>query len=99
MSSAVELVRSHVDGACLTVWVVPGARRTEIAGTYSGCLRVRVAVPPEKGRANRALEELLVTELSARVRLISGARSRRKRYVVLGVEVAELVARLEGILR
>lgn len=96
--SAAELVRSHVEGACFLVWVVPGAKRTEVAGTHAGCLRVRVAAPPEKGRANRAVEELLTAELGFRVRLISGAGSRRKRFVVRGVEVADLVARLETLL-
>jgi uncharacterized protein (TIGR00251 family) len=96
--SAADLVASHADGSCLSVWVVPGARRTEIAGTHAGCLRVRVAAPPEKGRANRAVEELLASELGSRVRLISGANSRRKRFSVPGVAEADLVLRLETIL-
>ncbi|MBC8378073.1 MAG: DUF167 domain-containing protein, partial [Planctomycetes bacterium] len=39
----------------LTVKVVPGSSRTEIAGTLDGMLKIRVAAPPEKGKANKAL--------------------------------------------
>jgi uncharacterized protein YggU (UPF0235/DUF167 family) len=96
--SAEEVVRTHPAGAALNVWVVPGARRTEFRGLHAGCLRVRVAVPPEGGRANKAVAELLNRELGWKFRLVSGARSRRKRLVALGADVSDLIARLDEIL-
>jgi hypothetical protein len=93
-----DTVGSHPDGATFTVWVVPGARRTEIVGLYGDAVKVRVAAPPEKGRANRALGSFLSEQLGSRVRLISGAGSRRKRYVLPGVELRDLIARIEGLL-
>lgn len=94
---ASNCVTSHPAGAALTVWVVPGARRTEIVGFYGDALRVRVAAPPEKGRANRAVVELLQDRLNANLRLISGAGSRRKRLLVLGVAPEELSTRVAAI--
>ncbi len=93
-----ETVRSHPQGAALTVWVVPGARRTEIVGLHGDAIKVRVAAPPEKGRANKLLGTFLAAELGSPVRLVSGAGSRRKRYVLPGVELKDLISRVESLL-
>ena len=96
--SAAEIVRSHPDGTLLTVWVVPGARRTEIVGYHGDALRFRVSVPREQGKANKAIGQLLSEALGAKFRLLSGAGSRRKRFVAVAVSTDELVARLETLL-
>ncbi|NNF70019.1 MAG: DUF167 domain-containing protein [Acidimicrobiia bacterium] len=82
------------DGAVFAVWVVPGASRTEINGTHDGALRVRVASPPEGGRANRALIRLLEQRLVTPVELLSGSRSRAKRVLARGATVAEVAGHL-----
>ena len=69
--------------------VQPGAGRTAVAGRFGDALKVRVAVPPEKGRANEACVELLASTLGvpmAQVELVSGPSSRSKRVRVTGVE-------------
>jgi len=96
--SALQVVGSHPDGSILTVWVVPGARRTEIVGYHSDSLRIRVAAPPERGRANRAVAAHLSKQFGARVSLVGGAASRRKRFVVLGVSADILAALIDDIL-
>ncbi len=95
--SASQVVRNHPDGSTLTVWVVPGARRTEIVGYYGDALRIRVAAPPEKGLANKAVAQLLGDALRAKVRLASGATSRRKRFVVVAQDTESVVAALERL--
>lgn len=81
-------------GAEIVVWVVPGARRTEMVGSHGDALRIRVAQPPERGRANRAVEELLGDLLGVGVELVAGAASRRKRFLVPGMDAVEVRARL-----
>ncbi len=98
LMSATHVVKNHVDGSVLTVWVVPGARRTEIVGYHGDAIRIRVAAPPEKGMANKAVARLLGDTLQAKVRLVSGAGSRRKRFVAVAVTPQDLVARLESLL-
>jgi uncharacterized protein (TIGR00251 family) len=95
--SAAKVVRSHPDGALLTVWVVPGAKRTEVVGYHGDALRVRVAAAPERGRANKAVIVLLEGLLGSRIRLAGGAGSRRKRFVVVGVTPNALVSQLEQL--
>lgn len=77
-------------GVRLPVFVVPGASRDAIVGEHDGALRVRVAAPPEKGRANAAVRELLARELGLRradLVITAGLGSRRKTVLVRGVDV------------
>ncbi len=77
----------------LAVKVVPGARRDGIAGRLGDRLKVRVAAPPEGGRANRAVCELIARELGVRasaVEVVSGHTSAEKTLLVKGVRVHDV---------
>lgn len=83
----------------LNVKVVPKASRNEIAGWLGNALKVRVAAPPEAGRANDAVEALIAEALGlprSQVRLIAGAASARKIVEIVGIAERELRARLGG---
>lgn len=67
------------------VWVVPGASRSEIAGRHGDRLKLRIAAPPEGGRANREAEALLSEALGARVVLTRGMTGRAKTFKVTGL--------------
>jgi len=54
------------DDLVLRVKAVPGAKRDAIAGPLGDRLKIRVAAPPEKGRANEAMLALLARTLGAR---------------------------------
>jgi uncharacterized protein (TIGR00251 family) len=97
--ATVDLVspfRPHPEGTEVSVWVVPGASRTEITGVHDGAVRVRVAAPPEGGKATAKTLRLLATVTNAPVRLLSGGSSRRKRVLVEGVG-PEKVSRAFGV--
>jgi hypothetical protein len=106
VSAPVEVVDEAGGRTCLIpVRAQPGARRTALAGTWNGCLKLAVAAPPEDGRANDELTALLAQlfGLKARaVELVSGATSRQKRFRLgLGAELARtklaaLLAELES---
>lgn len=70
----------------VTCWVVPGASRTEIKGLHGNTLKVRVAGPPEGGRANRELCKLLGDRCGSEAELVAGAGSREKRVLIRGGE-------------
>ena len=82
----------------LSVHAQPGAGRSAVVGRHGDALKVRVAAPPEGGRANEVLARLLAETLgvpAANVALVSGDKSRNKRFRVTGVDAAELPRILE----
>lgn len=77
----------------MEVKVVPGAARSEVGGIRDGALLVRVAAPPEKGKANEELRGCLARALGiskTAVELVAGAASRRKRISVPAEAEAQL---------
>ena len=73
------------DGVTLRIQAQPGAKRTEIAGVYGDCLKVRLASPPVDGKANECLIEFLAERLGVKrgqVRITRGPSSRRKSVFV-----------------
>ncbi len=62
----------------LRVWVSPRASRTEVGGMYGDSVKIRVNAPPERGKANRAVERLLSREVGMAARVIAGHSTRRK---------------------
>lgn len=90
-------VEARPGGAVLAVWVQPRAAREGVVGVREGALHVRVAAPPEDGRANEAVRQLLAAALGVRrqdVQLLAGERARRKRVLVAGLSPEELRRRL-----
>ena len=70
-------------------------------GRHGAGWKARIAAPPERGKANRALEELLADLLDVgrgRVAVVGGHASRRKIVEVEGLETPEVVRRLEAAL-
>jgi uncharacterized protein len=83
----------------IAVKVVPRAAKDEIVGWLEGALKVRVQAPPQDGRANRALEQLLAEALNLKknaVTVASGHGSTRKRVDIAGLTHDEIVRRLGG---
>ena len=85
----------------LMIKVVPGASRDEIAGWLGEELKIRVAAPPEGGRANKAVIALLAQkcDLSRRnVRLVAGQTAPRKTVEIDDLEPAEMRRRIDAVL-
>ena len=86
-------------GSVLRVKVVPGASRSEIVGGHGDRVRIALAVPAEKGGANRALELLLAEALNLTRRSItiaSGATSPEKEVLISGMGPEELREKLSA---
>jgi uncharacterized protein (TIGR00251 family) len=82
----------------ISVYVQPRASKTMVAGTHDGCIKVRLAAPPVDGAANIALIEFIAERLGiakSRVRLVSGATSRRKVLEIEGADAATVAAALQ----
>jgi len=65
----------------ISVNVITRAKKEEIQKISDNSYRIKVSTPPEKGRANERVIELLAEEFGARkqdIRIISGETSNRK---------------------
>jgi uncharacterized protein (TIGR00251 family) len=69
--------------------VSPGARRPGIVGRHGEAWKVRVAEPPDHGRANAAVLRLLERTLGVEIRLVGG-RTTRDKVVALDLDVAQV---------
>jgi uncharacterized protein (TIGR00251 family) len=91
----------HAEGWVLPVRAQPGARKAGVLGEQNGALKVAVTAPPEDGRANKALTELLREALGlkrSQVELLSGQTSRDKKFLVRGMAPGQLRQRLGELL-
>lgn len=96
MNSPVWL-RDTGDGVEITLYVQPGARKTEIVGEFDGALKLRVLAPPVEGQANAAVLAFVAKRCGvskSRIALISGELNRHKRIRILGVSAALILQQL-----
>lgn len=83
-------LRAVPTGVEIRLKVVPGASRSGIAGVLGDRLKVRVAAPPEGGRANRAIEELLSGLCARRCQVVAGHGTPLKSVLVLAATPEEV---------
>ena len=91
---------AHAQGTVLPVRAQPGARNNAIVGLHAGALRIAVSAPAEKGKANAAIQTLLAEAIGckpAQVELLSGASTRQKRFLILGITPEDLRRRLGAL--
>ncbi len=92
------LITEQAEGLVLAVRAQPGARKAAVLGEHAGALKIAVTAPPQDGRANQALLDLLRESLNlkrSQVELLAGMTSRDKRFLVRGLSKAELESRLQ----
>lgn len=90
-------VTSLQGGVQFAVKAVPGSSRDRIVGVLGTALKVQVAAPPERGRANARLCATLAAALQvavSSVRVVAGDSSAHKRIQVDGLDADELRRRL-----
>lgn len=93
-------LESRDDGVLLPVRAHAGARRNEVRGEQDGMLKVSVTQAPEKGKANKAIIEVLAKQLGLRksqIELVSGETAPQKRFLVRDVTLDDLQQRIESL--
>jgi uncharacterized protein (TIGR00251 family) len=79
--------------------VSPGAKSAQVVGRHGEAWKVRVAAPPEGGRANDAVVGLLAETLSLprdAVTLVSGHGARDKIVQLAGLDPTQIERRLSS---
>lgn len=92
-----KAVGTHPSGATLAVRAKPAAKKNAVLGLEGEAVRINVTAPPEDGRANDAIVELLRDWLGlkrSQIELVSGQRHRCKVFLLHGMSAADLEARV-----
>lgn len=94
-------IGDHAEGCVLPVRAQLGRARPACRASRPGRCKVAVTAPPEDGRANKALVEALRNALGlkrSQVELLSGDKSRDKKFLIRGVGKDELRGLLAKLL-
>jgi uncharacterized protein (TIGR00251 family) len=92
---------AHPCGVVLGVKAQAGARRNAIMGEHAGLLRVAVTAVPEKGKANKAIINVLADALhfpKSSIEIVAGETSPQKRFLLCGANEEQLRTVLERLL-
>jgi uncharacterized protein (TIGR00251 family) len=90
-------IHEDAGGVIFTAKIVPGSSRTTIAGVLDDMVKIRVAAPPEKGKANQCLVAYLAGALGVKknqVDILAGQTNPVKQVRVTGISARMLVERL-----
>ncbi len=93
-------VERKENGVVFGVKVVPASSRTALAGVLGDLLKVKVAAPPEKGKANKCLVEFLAKQLGVKknqIAIIAGQTNPVKTIQVAGVSIEKILEKLTSI--
>jgi len=88
---------NHPDGVILPVRAQPGAAKNALRGEQNGMLKVSVTQIAERGKANKAILEVLAKSLNLRrsqIELISGELQPQKRFLIRGILADDLAKRI-----
>ena len=73
----------------LQVKVVTGARANRVVGSYGDGIKIQVSAPPEDGKANKAVLQVLAGALKlkpSQIQIISGQSLPRKVIAIWGID-------------
>ncbi len=97
MSAEAVSLREDARGVLVKVAARPGTGADRVMGVQGDALKLGVSAPPDKGKANKALAELLAKVLRVRksaVEILSGETAREKVFLVSGASLADVRARI-----
>ncbi len=99
LSEPIQL-QSVKGSVVVSVRAQPAARKNALTGVHDGALKIAVTAAPENGKANVAIAELLSERLGvakSKVKLVSGATARSKKFSVDGISLEEVAKRLSDL--
>ena len=97
MAATLKIESTSGGGVAFDVKVVPGASRDQVVGLLGTALKVKVAAPPEDGKANAAVCALLAKTLGLPARdvtVVAGHSRPQKRVEARGISVEAALSRL-----
>ncbi|WP_432799266.1 DUF167 domain-containing protein [Poriferisphaera sp. WC338] len=88
-----EIVKAAGDDVWVRLKVAPGASRTEVVGVLGDRLKVAISAPPEDGKANKMLCEMMARLVGIRKKdcvVVKGQTTLLKTLKIKGVSAREV---------
>ena len=85
------------DAILLNVKVTPNSAKNEVLGLTNGVWRVKIAAPPDKGKANKELIEYFSKRLGVKkssISIVKGQTSHNKVIAINGLSQSEIVRQI-----
>lgn len=86
------------DCVLLSLYVQPGASKTQWSGLHGESLKLRIQAPPVEGQANKALIQFLAKEFGvskSSISLVKGDTSRFKTFKIQGLNLQKALDTLQ----
>jgi len=90
-------IQEDEEGVVLVAKIVPGSSKTALAGLLDRMVKVKVAAPPERGKANECLIAFLARQLGVRknaVHIVAGQTNPIKHVRIDGISAQMCLEKL-----
>lgn len=90
-------IQEDNDGVVLVAKIVPGSSKTALAGTLDRMVKIKVAAPPEKGKANDCIVAFLARQLGVKknaIQIVSGQTNPVKHVKIEGITARTCLEKL-----
>lgn len=90
-------IQEDDDGIVLVAKIVPGSSKTALAGVLDHMVKIKVAAPPEKGKANQCLITFLAKQLDVKknaIRIVTGQTNPIKHVKIEGISARTCLEKL-----
>ncbi len=94
--SNLDIKEDH-DSVTFMAKIVPGSSKTAVVGFLNRAIKIKVAAPPEKGKANQCLIAFLAKRLGIKkqaVTILSGQTNPVKQIQIVGISAQALQDKL-----
>ncbi len=90
-------IQQDDNGIVLVAKIVPGSSKTALVGTLDQMVKIKVAAPPEKGKANQCLIAFLAKQLGVKknaIQIVSGQTNPVKHVKIEGISARTCLEKL-----
>jgi len=90
-------VQENGDTVQFVAKIVPGSSRTAMVGLLDGMLKIKIAAPPERGKANQCLIAFLARQLGVKktaISIVTGQTNPVKHVQIVGISSGPLLEKL-----
>jgi len=91
-------IQEDEHGVTFVAKIVPGSSKTAVAGILDDMIKVKVAAPPEKGKANQCLIAFLAKKLGIKknaIQIVTGQTNPVKHVQINGISAEALLTQLD----